>query len=396
MARMAAKRETPGLADIIATIISPVLIMAVVGGPIFFLIEVIYGGQYSDQLRWTFFFFVFGSVLIARISIQMGDARAALYGLALGAAAFVALLRFVEFQAGSFLEQFGWLINIGLLVLVWWCARQLTWDCTFIDETRDASDRSLLEAAGLDQLERPAEWREPETDDEVKPKKGGTWWQRYRRYRMSQDRKPHTPGVWVVYFSLAALPIFGLGQALIPSEEADSRQFTFWLMAIYVGAGLGLLMTTSFLGLRRYLKQRKLQIPARMAGLWLGIGGGLILLFLTLAAVLPRPSSETPLVHISSIGSKERDASQYDQKGDGQGKGDGSAGNKSDEKSESKNSSEGKSKEAGKGKGSDEVRKGSAENKGKGGDSGKSDQKGEQKGGDQKNDQGENKANQPK
>ena len=393
---MPEKSETRGLADIIATIISPVLIMAMVGSLVFFLIEVIYGGEHSDQLRWTFFFFVFGSVLIARIAIEMGDARAALYGLGLGVAAFLALLRFVEYAPGGFLEQFGWLVNIGLLVLVWWSARQLTWDCTFIDDKRDASDRSLLEAAGLDQLERPAEWREPEEEEELKFRRRETWWQRYQRFRKAQDRKPHTPGVWVVYFSLAALPIFGLGQALIPSEESDSRQFTFWLMAIYVGAGLGLLMTTSFLGLRRYLKQRKLKIPASMAGLWLGIGGGLILLFLTLAAVLPRPSSETPLVHISAIGSKERDASRFAQKSDGQGKGDGSAGNKSSEQAESKNSTEGKSKEGGKGKGSDDSTKGSGENKGKGGDSGKSDQKGNQKGGDQNNDQSENKANRSK
>src|SRR5262249_22492887 len=138
------------------------------------------------------------------------------------------------------------------------------------------------------------------------------WIQRYLRWRNAQDKKAHTPGVWVVYFALAALPIFGLGQSLIPVEQKDSRHFSFWLMIVYVGSALGLLVTTAFLGLRRYLKQRKLQIPASMAGLWLGLGGGVILLFLTIAAVLPRPASETPIVDISgATGSKDRDASQY-------------------------------------------------------------------------------------
>src|SRR5229473_497248 len=68
---MADKRETPGLADIIATVISPILIMVMVGSLIYFLIEVLYGGAFAGQLRWTFGFFVLGAVLIARIAIQM-------------------------------------------------------------------------------------------------------------------------------------------------------------------------------------------------------------------------------------------------------------------------------------------------------------------------------------
>ncbi|HEV3143790.1 MAG TPA: hypothetical protein VGZ47_07910, partial [Gemmataceae bacterium] len=163
---MADDRKTRGLADMIATIISPALIMAMVGSLVFFLIEVLYGGEFSDRLRYTFFFFVFGAVLVARIGIEMGNAKATAYAFALGVAAFLAMLRFVEYPPGGFLEQFGWLINIGLLVLVWWSAKKLTWDCTHIDSNRDASDHSLLEAAGLDTLERPEEWREDEEADE--------------------------------------------------------------------------------------------------------------------------------------------------------------------------------------------------------------------------------------
>ena len=83
-------------------------------------------------------------------------------------------------------------------------------------------------------------------------------------------------GGWVIYFSLAALPLFGLGEALIPAEETGRRQYAFWLMSLYVGCGLGLLLTTCFLGLRRYLRQRRLQMPAAMTGVWLTAGGGLI------------------------------------------------------------------------------------------------------------------------
>ena len=62
--------------------------------------------------------------------------------------------------------------------------------------------------------------------------------------------------MWIIYFSLAALPLFGLGQALIPVEEEARRRTTFWLLVCYVAAGIGLMLTTCFLGLRRYLRQK--------------------------------------------------------------------------------------------------------------------------------------------
>ena len=73
---------------------------------------------------------------------------------------------------------------------------------------------------------------------------------------------------------------------------------------------------TAFLGLRQYLKQRKIDIPPTMAGLWLGLGAAVIVAFLVIGAILPRPASETPLVDISSVtGSQDRQASQYAQGG---------------------------------------------------------------------------------
>lgn len=380
------QRETRGLADVVAVIIGPVLIMLLVGSLVYFLIEVLYGGDYAGRLRWTFGFYVFGAVLVARLSIEEGDGKAALYGGGLGIAAFIAMLQFVEYEPGSWQSQFGWLINIGLLALVWWCSRKLTWDCTHVDDQRDASDASLLEATGLDTLERPPELLEPEPLEEESNEHLG-FWERVQAWRKKEQKKPHTLGKWVVYFSLAALPIFGLGQALIPPEEVESRQFTFWLMAVYIGSGLGLMMTTSFLGLRRYLQQRRLKLPMSLASLWLGIGAAIIAVFLVVSAILPRPSSETPLVKLDQFGSKDRDADDYSAQGDSAGKGDGAAGNQSDENSKSQNSTDGKSKEAVKGKGQDDSSKGSGNDRGKGGDSGKSNQQGNQsKGGNKEGD----------
>src|SRR5262249_26026778 len=136
------------------------------------------------------------------------------------------------------------------------------------------------------------------SDDGRRPKKKGKaketevgglfgWWDRYRRYR-DEKKRPHNPGVWVVYFSLAALPLYGVGQSLIPAGDADKRRTAFWLMTVYVGSALGLLLTTCFLGLRRYLRQRNLRMPMAMTGVWLTIGGIMVGFFLLAGALLPR------------------------------------------------------------------------------------------------------------
>jgi hypothetical protein len=104
--------------------------------------------------------------------------------------------------------------------------------------------------------------------------------------------KAHAPGVWIVYFSLAALPLFGLGQMLVPVADAGRRLWTFQLLCTYVAAGLGLLVTTSFVGLRRYLRQRGVQMPPQMAGVWIALGAAIIVVLLAICAILPRPAAE--------------------------------------------------------------------------------------------------------
>jgi hypothetical protein len=316
------------LADYVTIALSPVLIMALVGSLVFFLLEVLYAGQYAGQLQWTLFFFVFAMVLVARISIEMGSERAGMYGLGMVLAGFLALQLYLKFPEDSPLAMFGWAINLGLMLLIWWCANKLTWDCTAIDDNVDASGQGLLEAAGLDQVAPAKPEEELESEEPEKPPIRSTglvgWWERYERYRDEQRKKPHTPGVWVVYFSLAALPLFGLGQALIPAEDGERRRYVFWLMACYVASGLSLLVTTAYLGLRRYLRQRKLRMPVAMTGIWLALGGGMIVVLMIVGALMPRPNAEYSLFKFTPLGSKERNASQYAMRSEGSGKGQGS------------------------------------------------------------------------
>ena len=352
------------LIDFVAIVLSPVLIMLMVGSLVFFLIEVLQQGKFEVRLHYTFFFFVIATVLVARISIEQGSKKAIFYGIGLGAACFIAMMAFVEYNTALF-KVLGPIINLALMALVWWSAHKLTWDCTHLDEDAKASGRGVLAAVGLDTTKSTtdsddgkqydpdrsstATRKKKKTVDRFEePEKIGLW-QRYQQYRDWRKKKPHTPGVWVLYFALAAIPLYGLGQAMIPGDDAGRRGNTFWQMATYIAAALGLLMTTTLLGLKRYLEARNASIPTPLTVAWLGLGGMLVVLFIGVAAILPRPQSETPLY--SFEGSKKgKKASQYSQVNDkNAGEGQGAKGQKT-EAGDGKSNAKG-GKEGGQGKG---------------------------------------------
>jgi hypothetical protein len=399
---MAAEKQSQTITDWVVIALSPLLVMLMVGSLVFFLVEVLYAGQYSSRLLYTLFFFVVGAVLIARISIEQGSLKARLYGIGLGIATFLAMMAFVEYPASA-VKPIAPLINLVLMAIVWWSANKLTWDCTHLDEDRKASGRGVLAAAGLGEgsanaAADRAKQKQGETDEEAAaaekaedkkrrkdPEGFSGWLARWKRFREAQKKKPHTPGTWIVYFSLAAFPIFGLGQSLIAADDAARRRATFMQMAVYVGNGLMLLVTTSLLGLRKYLRERSAKVPAQMTMGWLGIGAGLILLFLAVGALLPRPHSETPLIDLPRAGKQDRKASKYAQKTDdgAAGKGEGKAGQKNEAGKDAKKS--GKNGEKG----------GNAGEKGDGGGKG-DDQGGRQNDGDKggkQGEQGKNKGN---
>jgi uncharacterized protein DUF4129 len=384
---MAADRQSMTLADYVAIALSPLLIMALVGSLVFFLVEVLYQGEYQPRLQWILFFFVFGAVLISRISMTEGISdRAGLYALVLGGLGWYAMQRYVQYPPDAPLADYGWLVNLGLMLIIWWSAHRLTRDCTLIDDSVDASGVGLLDAAGLD---APPAQAGSATEEGPRKKKRKAkeetgfigWWERYLSFRAEMAKRPHTPGVWVVYFSLAALPIYGIGQSLIPPDATERRQYAFWLMTVYVASGLGLLLATSFLGLRRYLRQKKLQMPISSTGVWLTIGGMLIGALLFVGALLPRPNAEYRMLPEWMVGSPDQKASNWAMMKDAPGKDGGrenssKSGKDKDGASGSKDKGQGKD---GKGSGKQGGDKGKDQGSGKGKDKGGS-------GGDKKSD----------
>jgi hypothetical protein len=307
------RRLDKTLVDYLVIAVNPVLIMLMIGSLLFFLLEVFYQGQYEGRLKVIFALFVAGAVLIGRIAIEEGRERAEMFAGPLAVVTYLALLRFVRFH-GTLVGGMSWLANLLLIGLVWGCAHKLTRNCTEIDELEGATGEGLLDGdspnlrgLGRENGTVPLGPDEPEgtTSRDGTSKPG--WWQRLVEY----DRRPHAPGVWIVYVSLVALPIFGFGQLLAPASGAAGRGSMFFLLWVYVASGMGLLMNTSFLGLRRYLRQRRVEMPDTMAGLWLAVGSALILGLLTVASLLPRPNAGYALADLSfHLDSPERSSSK--------------------------------------------------------------------------------------
>jgi hypothetical protein len=298
-----AKKLYMTTADYLVIAVSPALIMALVGSLVYFLIDVFYEGQYEARLDYAFGLFVFAAVLIARISIDEGREYAAFFAIPLGLAMFLVLLKFMEHPS-----PFSHVINLLLMVVVWWCADKLTWDSTVIDDDEDASGEGLMQRIGVDGPDaaggKKAE-NQPLPPDgakeneilETEAAKDSPIWQRLKRF-VAGRKGPHTPGIWVLYFSLAALPLFGVGQHFVPAADVWRRRYVFFLLLVYVASALALLVTTSFLNLRRYLRQRRIEMPLPIAGTWVGVGAVLIVIVMMLAMLIPRPGAEVALSQV--------------------------------------------------------------------------------------------------
>jgi hypothetical protein len=319
-------------ADYMAVAVCPALIMVLVGSLVFFLIQIGYSGDWIGRLRWTLFWFVFAMVLVSRIAIEQSAGAAFLYGLALAFATSVMLTQYLGFLWGVWL----------LLALIWWTCTKIVWDCTFIDDDQDASGQGLLQISRLDRwthsqlakvravppsppdsttsghqaspsLDSPSALGNP-LPRRLAPQSSIRSFHS-RRPAPRSARRPqelHAPGLWVLYFSLAAVPVFGLGELLLDSKDSGARRFCFVLLFAYLSAALCLLLLTSFLGLRRYLRQRYLVMPPAMAGSWVSTGLALVVGVMLLALLLPRPATPYSLAaFVTKLGSPAQKASQH-------------------------------------------------------------------------------------
>ncbi len=317
---------------LVLQVIGPALVMVVAGSLGFFLVETIYGGPMIGRVKWIFGLFAFAAVLISRISIELGAERATLYGLLLAVATMVATGQLVQ---GNYLVLFA------VLMFVWWCASRLTWDCTFIDDTRDATGQGMIDLAvariqkfrtrhqGTEQTDAnsqpPADIIPVTVDQEsdVTPAAPPpTAWQSISRLFFHR-RQPNTPGLWAFYFLIGALPLFGIGQLFLRMNDAAAHRAAAFHFFTYMVGILCLLMVTSLLGLHRYLARNNASIPVRVARQWMVFGVILAILILGFTFWLPRPMPQYSIANwFPKLTSRLLDPSEWSFGRDGQKKDD--------------------------------------------------------------------------
>jgi hypothetical protein len=359
--------------DYMVIAISPILVACMVGSLALFVSAVFHPSPFETRINFVIILYSIAIVGIARISIEEGKDKAVLYAIPLALVTFIAFSIFNPADGPLF--YLAPLIHIGIITITWWSAHKLTWDSTVIFDHDDSSGQGLLQKVGLDSDHRDPSDRESE---DTATDNGGTWFERWKVNR----KKPHTPGVWVVYYSLAALPLFGLGQTFIPVGYQELRTYCFQLGCIYVGSGLGLLLTTSFLGLRRYLRHRDVEMPPAMANMWLTVGSIMIGILMMGALILPRPGNGPSLKFLTDV----LDNDDYETSEHAIGKdgfesdphGNQSANDNGEQQEEGGDNSESSEQGGGEGEQASETGEDTAQGDAEGKQSGKSDQDGEQ------------------
>ena len=301
---MSGNRHIDNITELLIIVISPALVMLMVGSLCYFAINCFYAGSFDGRMYFATGLFVFAAVLISRISIEEGREYASMFAVPLSITTLLSLMKYTDADI---------LFLLPMVAFIWWSTDKLTWDCTVVDHKKDASGEGLLQTIGMDTEGKEGEGNgdvgEQDIDLSATTSRAKTdqksFWQRW----VERRKRKHTPGVWVIYFGMAAIPVFGIGQTLLPPSQHGP---SFLLLCVYVASALALLMATSFLQMRRYLNQRRLELSDGMAATWLSSGGMLILGLMLLCLFLPRPNTGYSLVdHISKIGSKDQRASRF-------------------------------------------------------------------------------------
>jgi len=279
-------RRGLGPADWLVLAVTPALLVSLVSCLLFFIVDILYRGRHGGRMEWILFFSTVGMVLIGRVRLIDEIAkRAGLYSAALGGLVWIGLGMYIPPPDGwpfpAHIAAMGTLVALGF-----WVTRILVLDTTDLNDDDEIEGQGLLAAGGLE--DDPAERLRAQVENAT----GRAHLQKI--IKPARIRRP--PGGMVVLFCLVTLPLFGLGQALIPVSEQERRWRSLLLLMGYLGSGFLLLLTCCFLGLRRYVARRGISMPPSMAAAWLGTGSLVVGIVLLGALLIPRPADTGGIV----------------------------------------------------------------------------------------------------
>ena len=133
------RRHVETITDFLIVAISPALVIFMVGSLVFFATDCFYDGNFHTRLRVASGLFVIAAVLTSRISIDEGREYACMFAVPLSIVTFMSIWKYTD--AG--------LLVVPLVAFIWWSTDKLTWDCTVMDDKKDASGNGLLQTIGM-------------------------------------------------------------------------------------------------------------------------------------------------------------------------------------------------------------------------------------------------------
>jgi len=257
--------------------------MALVGSLTFFLLEL--RGQFYPEgigwLRFVFFCYIVGVVLINRLYAGFGgQGSAAPYSLAMAGAMFLFVLVYTSMHgyivgtADDMVGGMPLLTNLLIVAVVWIVADRVTKSCSF--ETDATAD---LGVGMVDSALRP--WA---VKADIEKKEASEQDQK----DVSPFRRKH-PGRAVFYFAFLAIPMFAIGQNMIPEASPEVVRSLFNHTIVYIASSLLLLMFTSYSGLRHYFNSRRTNMPGHVGAFWIVIGTLVAAAAIAVARVMPMP-----------------------------------------------------------------------------------------------------------
>lgn len=241
-----------------------------------FLCIVLYSGGYSGALVWTMLMYSMGATAVARITIENDRQYSSLYAIALGIATVYVLVAYVGDP----------IFSIGIVWIVGYLADKIVHDCTIVDDSIDSSGQGLVDS-GLSFLKLRRQQHQTALSPSTSEADDADASSKSKRPRKN-PAAGHQPGRTVLWLALGALPLFGLGQFFL-GGDSKSWNLARIHLTLYLFSALSLLVVTSFLNLRRYLRQRQTEMPLDATIAWLAGGIVIIGLILMIAYIAPLP-----------------------------------------------------------------------------------------------------------
>jgi hypothetical protein len=276
-------RSAAGISKALVAALIPLLVWVLISALLLYLIEVrsifILGGE--PRLRIGVLAFALGVILIQRLTREQTKAVVQAYAYALG----FAMIAFTGHQAYAYQVPgvhplIVFFVNAILFAVLWWVGHTITKACS-VDS--DAEQEEVVETGILYHTGKA--WRQllEDADKKEEPAEKDDAWTE----RMSG---PH-PGRVIFYFSLFAIPAFGLGFYLFDTRNVGTRLLVGGFLFVYLWCAFALLALSHLRQLAAYLAKRGISLPDVIGFTWLSVAGVTITLVLLLAVLLPQPPS---------------------------------------------------------------------------------------------------------